>query len=118
MTNGAEEAEGVKMINSDELKNGVAIATLASVSILTATFLQKADFIVNYKGSWPEPFTPYMTAALLFLVSSGAYLIYEHSEKEAFFPNLLHGVFQFTFFIGLLMFFAAAVITLKIYLLP
>src|SRR3989338_5102340 len=107
------------MINSDELKNGVAIATLASVSILTATFLQKADFIVNYKGSWPEPFTPYMLSAILFLVSSAAYLLSEQSEeKEAPFPSFLNGLFQLTFLFGLIIFFASVVITLKIYLLP
>ncbi len=60
-----------------------------------------------------------MIAGLLFLLSSGAYLLYNHSEeKEAFFPKMLNSIFELSFIVGLIMFFGASVVTLKIYFLP
>ena len=58
------------MLKADDVKAGVPIATLGSVAILVASFLQKADFIVDYQGSIPSPFTFYMASGFFLLLSS------------------------------------------------
>ena len=100
------------MLSAEDVKAGVPIATLGSIGILTASFLQKADFIINYKGSIPSPFIFYILAGLLLLLSSGAFLLYKHNNSQ---NQSLYSIFELSLGIGLFLFFLASLFTLAIF---
>lgn len=101
------------MIDIEDVKIGVQFATLGSISILIASFLQNLEFISNYKGILFSPFTFYMIAGLLFLLTSSTYLFYWFGEKHG--PKILSLIGGLSFFFGVILFLVATVFTLLIY---
>ncbi len=94
-------------INRDDLQASVSIATLGSISILAASVLKAQE--IKHIG---EIFPAYLVAGILFLASSGAFLIYSSGYRK---DRLLYHIYDFTFIGGIMLFFSAAVFTLVFY---
>ena len=103
------------MLSAEEIRTGVSIATLGSITIAIASFFQKAEFIINYQKSFPDPFGGYLFSGICLLVSSGIYLWYCYLDKDPEYKWLFQ-LFEISFGCGLFAFFLSNIDTLLIFL--
>lgn len=89
-----------------DVRDILPVATLGSIVILAASFLQKLDFILKTDGLW-QPFLWLLSSGLLLLLSSASYLSYR-IFKKAFLYDFL---FELTLFFGIILFFAGSILT-------
>ena len=102
------------MLRISDIKAGVPIATLGSIAILTASFLEKVDFLTQYKGGVPSPIGVYIFSGILLLLSSGSFLLFAYGEESQK-KWVIDIFFDLPLGIGLFVFFLAAIFTLIIY---
>lgn len=90
-----------------DIKDILPVATLGSIAVLAAGFLQKLDFISKQTGL-AQPFPWLLIAGLLLLLSSASYLSYRIFKKQFLYDIL----FELALFLGIILFFIGIFLSL------
>ena len=99
------------MYNSTQeiFKDGIPIATLGSISILTAGFLQNLEFITKQTNLLWNPFPYFVLSGVLLLISCASFLVFYELDWKG---ELIHFAYDFSILFGLILFFVAGILTL------
>lgn len=102
------------VLDAKDINTGVSMATLGSISILSASFLKTTDVIRYNKDNLLDPVLYYIIGGFLLLCSSGSYLLYRYLNNPR--PHFLYFIFQLTLGLGLGLFLLSTILTLLSYI--
>jgi hypothetical protein len=113
VSNESPTPEEIRKIEAETQKKALFIQTSANLvtigtaGIIAASFLTGQEFLANYKG-WKSPVIYFMVGGL-FLISSGAFLLWHYHKDKSVTIFTLYEIF---YYVGLVSIGFAAIVTL------